>query len=156
MVSLWHAQLPSVAGSRNRKQNIETECSKLSRSQRSTLNAHSPCFARLRFIFANADWPLDLHRGGTIEIEQDEAYQWTWSKHLALSYTAPPGIALISSPGLRCGADNAFGVRFFLAAVRRDLSVMVLRLFAREVSARAGFWLLLAVSARRCWALARS
>ena len=34
---------------------------------------------------------------GTIQLSQDEAYQWVWSKHLALSYySKPPGIALIA------------------------------------------------------------
>ena len=85
---------------------------------------------------------------GTIDLEKDEAYQWLWSKHLALSYySKPPGIALIHFLGTSLWGDTAFGIRFFPPLFAAILSVMVLRFFAREVSARAGFWLLLIVTA---------
>jgi hypothetical protein len=51
---------------------------------------------------------------GTIDLEKDEAYQWLWSKHLALSYySKPPGIALIHFLGTSLWGDTAFGIRFF-------------------------------------------
>jgi 4-amino-4-deoxy-L-arabinose transferase-like glycosyltransferase len=85
---------------------------------------------------------------GTIDLEKDEAYQWLWSKHLALSYySKPPGIALIQFVSTSLWGDTQFGVRFFPPLFAAILSVMVLRFFAREVSARAGFWLLLIVTA---------
>jgi len=43
-----------------------------------------------------------------------------------------------------------FGVRFFSPVIAAVLSLMVLRFFAREVNARAGFFLVLIVTATRC------
>jgi len=57
------------------------------------------------------------------------------------------GIALIHFLGTSLWGDTAFGIRFFPPLFAAILSVMVLRFFAREVSAPAGFWLLLIVTA---------
>jgi hypothetical protein len=43
--------------------------------------------------------------------------------------------------------DTAFGVRFFAPTIAAILSLIVLRFFAREVNARAGFFLLLIITA---------
>jgi membrane-associated phospholipid phosphatase/4-amino-4-deoxy-L-arabinose transferase-like glycosyltransferase len=85
---------------------------------------------------------------GTIQLAEDEAYQWLWSKHLALSYfSKPPLIAYTQFLGTSLWGDTAFGVRFFSPLLTALMSVVVLRFFAREVNARAGFFLLLIVSA---------
>src|SRR5215831_20687247 len=69
---------------------------------------------------------------GIIELSNDEAYQWLWSKHLALSYySKPPGIALIQFAGTRLWGDTQFGVRFFSPVFAAILSAAVLRFFAR-------------------------
>ena len=79
-----------------------------------------------------------------IGLTEDEAYQWLWSKHLALSYVSkPPGIALIQWVGTSLFGDTDFGVRFFSPVFAAILSVLVLRFMAREVGARAAFCLLL-------------
>jgi 4-amino-4-deoxy-L-arabinose transferase-like glycosyltransferase len=81
---------------------------------------------------------------GTIELSNDEAYQWLWSKHLALSYfSKPPGIAFIQFAGTALWGDTQFGVRFFSPVFAAILSVVVLRFMAREAGARQGFLLLL-------------
>lgn len=81
---------------------------------------------------------------GTIELSNDEAYQWLWSKHLALSYfSKPPGIAFIQFAGTALWGDTQFGVRFFSPVFAAVLSVVVLRFMAREAGARLGFLLLL-------------
>jgi 4-amino-4-deoxy-L-arabinose transferase-like glycosyltransferase len=81
---------------------------------------------------------------GTIELSNDEAYQWLWSKHLALSYfSKPPGIAFIQFAGTALWGDTQFGVRFFSPVFAAILSVVVLRFMARESGARPGFLLLL-------------
>jgi membrane-associated phospholipid phosphatase len=86
--------------------------------------------------------------GGTIELCEDEAYQWLWSKHLALSYySKPPLIAYTQFLGTALWGDTAFGVRFFAPLIAAILSLLVLRFFARQVNARAGFFLLLIMSA---------
>src|SRR5208282_223654 len=85
---------------------------------------------------------------GVVELSEDEAYQWLWSKHLALSYySKPPGIALIQFAGTSIFGDTAFGVRFFSPLFGAISSLMLLRFLAREISARAGFWLLLIAAA---------
>ena len=85
---------------------------------------------------------------GTIELSEDEAYQWVWSKHLALSYySKPPLIAYTQFLGTTLWGDTAFGVRFFSPVIAAILGLLVLRFFAREVNARAGFFLVLIVTA---------
>lgn len=85
---------------------------------------------------------------GTIELSEDEAYQWLWSKHPALSYySKPPMIAYTQLLGTTIWGDNEFGVRFFSPLIAAILSWMTLRFFAREVSGRAGFAVLLIMTA---------
>ena len=85
---------------------------------------------------------------GTIQLSQDEAYQWVWSKHLALSYySKPPGIAFIQFVSTSLFGDNEFGVRFFSPLFAAILSVMVLRFLAREIGALPAFWFLLILAA---------
>ncbi len=85
---------------------------------------------------------------GFIGLTEDEAYQWLWSKHLALSYfSKPPMIAYTQFLGTTLWGDSEFGIRFFSPLMSAALAALGLRFLAREVSARAGFWLVLAVSA---------
>ena len=90
----------------------------------------------------------------TIQLTEDEAYQWLWSKHLALSYySKPPLIAYTQFLGTALWGDNAFGVRFFSPMITAVMSFVLLRFFAREVNARAGFFLLLIATATPLLAL---
>lgn len=91
---------------------------------------------------------LSYIAGPSIQLSEDEAYQWVWSKHLDLSYySKPPLIAYIQFLGTSLWGDNAFGVRFFSPVIAAVISLLVLRFFAREVNARAGFALLLITTA---------
>jgi len=86
--------------------------------------------------------------GGVIELSQDEAYQWTWSKHLDLSYySKPAGIAVIQFAGTHLFGDTEFGVRFFSPLFAAVTSLILLRFLAREAGVRPSFWLLLAATA---------
>ncbi len=79
---------------------------------------------------------------GTIELSEDEAYQWLWSKHLDLSYySKPPMIAYLQWVGTRLWGDTELGVRFMSPLLAAVTGLWLLRFMAREVSARAGFWL---------------
>ena len=85
--------------------------------------------------------------GGTIELSEDEAYQWLWSKHLALSYfSKPPLIAYTQFLGTSIWGDSSFGIRFFSPVIAAALSVMILRFAAREASPRAAFWLIAVIT----------
>jgi len=84
---------------------------------------------------------------GKIQLSEDEAYQWIWSKHLALSYySKPPLIAYTQFLGTTLWGDTEFGIRFFSPVIAAALSFLLLRFMAQNVSARAGFWLVLIVS----------
>jgi 4-amino-4-deoxy-L-arabinose transferase-like glycosyltransferase len=79
---------------------------------------------------------------GVIELSNDEAYQWLWSKHLALSYySKPPGIAFLQFIGTSLWGDTELGVRFCSPVLAAILSVIVLRFLVREVGGRVGFLL---------------
>jgi 4-amino-4-deoxy-L-arabinose transferase-like glycosyltransferase/membrane-associated phospholipid phosphatase len=80
---------------------------------------------------------------GTIELSEDEAYQWIWSKHLDLSYySKPPLIAYTQFLGTSLWGDTEFGVRFFSPVLAAGVGLLLLHFLAREVGARASFWLL--------------
>ncbi len=144
---LWYERLPSlVPGELTRSEPTGAAASAL-RTPHSALDLH---WLRAGYLLIAG---LTLARwiylaGGTIELSEDEAYQWVWSKHLALSYySKPPLIALTQFLGNTLWGDTAFGVRFFSPLIGATLGFLLLRFFAREVSARAGFFLMLIVSA---------
>jgi membrane-associated phospholipid phosphatase len=75
---------------------------------------------------------------GKIQLSEDEAYQWLWSKHLALSYySKPPLIAYTQFLGTKIWGDTEFGVRFFSPVLAAIVSLLLARFLAREVNGRA-------------------
>ena len=81
---------------------------------------------------------------GPIGLSEDEAYQWLWSKHPALSYfSKPPGIAYIQMAGTAIGGDTDLGVRLFSPVFAAVLSFFVMRFLARYTDSRTAFWMLL-------------
>jgi 4-amino-4-deoxy-L-arabinose transferase-like glycosyltransferase/membrane-associated phospholipid phosphatase len=84
----------------------------------------------------------------TIELSEDEAYQWQWSKHPALAYySKPPGIAVAQWIGTHLWGDTAFGLRFLAPCVTALISLLLLRFFAREATAKLGLFVVLAATA---------
>jgi 4-amino-4-deoxy-L-arabinose transferase-like glycosyltransferase/membrane-associated phospholipid phosphatase len=84
----------------------------------------------------------------TIDLSEDEAYQWLWSKRPALSYySKPPLIAGTQWLGTAIWGDTKFGVRFFAPLIAAGISLLVLRFLAREVNPRAAFWTVFALAA---------
>jgi 4-amino-4-deoxy-L-arabinose transferase-like glycosyltransferase/membrane-associated phospholipid phosphatase len=145
---LWHAQMSSLVP------NLKIGNSKGESPAPTTINDSRFMIDQqwlrlsyiLIFVMLIARWLYVA--SGAIQLSQDEAYQWIWSKHLALSYySKPPGIAFIQFIGTHIFGDSEFGVRFLSPLFAAILSIMVLRFFAREVNARAAFWLLLVVTA---------
>jgi len=81
---------------------------------------------------------------GTIQLSEDEAYQWVWSKHLALSYYSKPLlIAVTQFLGTSIWGDTAFGVRFFSPLISALLGLLIVRFSRQVANARVGFWLVL-------------
>src|SRR3954462_15078862 len=70
---------------------------------------------------------------GRIELSEDEAYQWLWSKHLAFSYfSKPPLIAYLQFLGTSIWGDTEFGIRFLPPVLAALLSVALLRFLAEQ------------------------
>ena len=139
---LWHLQVPSLLDPKIKIQNSKFLEKNPAESEMEWLHLGYI----LIFISLVARW--FYLASGIIELSEDEAYQWLWSKHLAWSYySKPPGIALIQFAGTLLFGDNPFGVRFFSPLFGAITSLMLLRFTAREISARTGFWLLLIVTA---------
>jgi membrane-associated phospholipid phosphatase len=138
---LWHARLPSLIPASNAppagSPNLEPG------TWNAELNAHwlrAGCVVIA--VLTVVKW--FYLASGTIELSEDEAYQWVWSKHLAWSYySKPPLIALAQWLGTHLWGDTAFGIRFLSPLIGATLGVVLLRFFAREVNARAGFFLVL-------------
>lgn len=87
-------------------------------------------------------------RSGIIELSEDEAYQWLWSKHLALSYYSKPlGIAVAQWIGTHLRGDTELGVRFLSPLMAFGIGWMLLKPLARWTSARTAVLFLVAVSA---------
>jgi len=151
---LWWEKIPSLLEPSLQASPVQTS-EPGARSQESRATAHE---AHIRPHELDAHWlrvgylliavvllgRLAYLASGFIELTGDEAYQWLWSKHLALSYySKPPLIAYTQFLGTKLWGDTAFGVRFFSPVIAAILSFVLLRFFAREVNARAGFCLLL-------------
>jgi 4-amino-4-deoxy-L-arabinose transferase-like glycosyltransferase len=91
---------------------------------------------------------LIILASGLLELSEDEAYQWLWSKHLALSYySKPPLIACIQFLGSRLWGDTEFGIRFFSPVLGGIGSWLLVRFLAREANGFAAFLFVLAASA---------
>lgn len=137
---LWHAQLPSLVPS-------STNTSHAPRTTHHDTNSHwfrAGCGVIV--LVTVARWIYLA--SGAIELSEDEAYQWVWSKHLALSYfSKPPMIALTQFVSTSVWGDTAFGVRFFSPMIAAILGFLLLRFFTREVNGRAGFFFVLIVTA---------
>jgi len=150
---VWHAQMPSLLNPEVRGQKPEDGGQRAEdRNLASDLRplASDSHWLRLGYvlIFAMLVGRWLYIASGTIDMEKDEVYQWLWSKHLALSfYSKPPGIALIQFLGTHIFGDTQFGIRFLSPLIAAILSVMMLRFFARKNNVRAGFCLLLVVTA---------
>ncbi len=154
---LWYAQMPSLLARPKPTDSSEFEeepaippkgvaVTELS-SPHASLDQHWLLLSYL-FIAALLIARLFYINGHTIELAEDEAYQWLWSKHLALSYySKPPLIAYVHWLGTGLWGDTPFGVRFFSPWIAAVVSVLLVRFFAREVNARAGFFLLLILTA---------
>ncbi len=85
---------------------------------------------------------------GTIELSEDEAYQWVWSKHLDWSYySKPPGIALAQWIGTHLAGDTELGVRLMSPLLASGVGFLLLRFLAQLTSGRTAFCFLLAVLA---------
>ena len=98
---------------------------------------------RLGYVLIGALFVFRLWYVGSprIELSEDEAYQWLWSKHLALSYySKPPMIALAQFTGTSLWGDRELGVRFLSPVIAAILGLVLLRFMAREVSPAAAFW----------------
>jgi membrane-associated phospholipid phosphatase len=131
----WHAHLPSL----------------LSPESRSTQHASATVQSKtewlrlgyLVIVLALLGRWIYL-ASGIINLSGDEAYQWLWSKHLALSYySKPPGIAYLQWISTSLFGDTEFGVRFFSPLIAAVMSILLLRFMAREIGGRAAFVLLL-------------
>jgi 4-amino-4-deoxy-L-arabinose transferase-like glycosyltransferase/membrane-associated phospholipid phosphatase len=86
--------------------------------------------------------------GDNLELSKDEAYQWLWSKHLALSYySKPPMIACAQWLSTTIWGDTEFGVRFFSPVIGAALGLLLLRWMTRLADGRTGFWLVLVLLA---------
>jgi hypothetical protein len=109
---LWWRRFPSLLSPALRTvQDEEEEAPVSSGSPHSTLDQH---WLRLGYILLAVLLLARLaYIGSTvIELSRDEAYQWLWSKHLALSYySKPPMIAYTQFLGTYLWGDTAFGVR---------------------------------------------
>jgi len=82
---------------------------------------------------------------GKIELSEDEAYQWCWSKYIALSYfSKPPLIAYTQWLGTHLWGDVMFGVRFFSPLLSAITSLLLFRFLSKEVNVRTGFYVVLA------------
>jgi 4-amino-4-deoxy-L-arabinose transferase-like glycosyltransferase/membrane-associated phospholipid phosphatase len=131
---IWHAQLPSLM-----RPELKTPSS-LGRQfpaaalEKQWLNLGFALTALLLLV------RLAWLASGNIELSEDEAYQWIWSKHLALSYYSKPLlIVCVQFLGTHLWGDNEFGVRFFSPVISAVLSLVLLRFMAREVRGRTAF-----------------
>lgn len=138
---LWWAALPSllpreaVAGY---PLSVETRSA--------TLDQH---WLRLGYLFVFVLLTVRLFylASGKIQLSEDEAYQWLWSKHLALSYFSKPlMIAFLQYFGTSLFGDTELGVRFFSPVIAAAMALLILRFVSRETNGRVGFISIVVIS----------
>jgi membrane-associated phospholipid phosphatase len=135
---VWHARLPSLLSP------VAVE-----RPPGTPAGATDSHWLRLGYVLAALCFGLRLAylAAGKIELSEDEAYQWIWSKHPALSYySKPPMIAYVQFLGTHLWGDNEFGVRFFSPVIAAVLSLLVLRFLARAAGGRVAFIVFVIIS----------
>lgn len=136
---LWHARMPSLL-------NPEAKGAVPAKTDEAE-DSHWLRLAQILILVGLIGKCIYL-ASGIIQLSGDEAYQWLWSKHLALSYySKPPGIAFIQFAGTELFGDNELGVRFFSPVFAAILSWITLQFVAREAGGKAAFWFLLIVNA---------
>ncbi len=87
-------------------------------------------------IFALATTVFRFWFASTVELAPDEAYYWTWSRNLNLSYSDhPPLVAWLIHLGVWLAGNSALGVRL-INILMSSLAVIVSYLCAREVGLR--------------------
>ncbi len=145
---LWHAQLNAELGMRSAESRIQDAAKPAHSTLRNPQSEIEWFRLGCILIFAMLIGRWIYLASGAIELSQDEAYQWVWSKHPALSYySKPPAIAFIQLASTSIFGDTAFGVRFFSPLFAAITSLLLLRFLAREIGARLSFWLLVIASA---------
>ncbi len=141
---VWHAALPSLLpdaqGELNPKVTDAPPNPEVAERQWRTLG----------YVFIGALLCLRLGyvASNTIQLSEDEAYQWLWAKHPALSYySKPPLIAYTQWVGTHLFGDTQLGVRCFAPVIAATLGVMLLRFVAGHLGGRAAFLFLVSLSA---------
>ena len=132
---LWWERMPNLWNP------IVTPGSKRPAPNPATIDAH---WLNLGYAITLILFVLNLayNASGTITLSGDEAYQWIWSKHLAMSYYSKPLlIALTQFAGTHLWGDNVFGVRFFSPVIAAITSFIILRFMARVSNPRLAFWM---------------
>jgi membrane-associated phospholipid phosphatase len=140
--SLWHQRLPSLWNPVVVP--VPDTSTPQGRTDESIKGLADRQWLRLGYllIFVQFFANLAYNASGKIGLSEDEAYQWVWSKHLALSYYSKPlMIAVTQFLGTTLFGDTVFGVRFFAPVITAVMGVVLLRFMARVVNARAAFWL---------------
>ena len=85
---------------------------------------------------------------GRIELCEDEAYQWLWSRHPAWGYySKPPLIAWMQFIGTHLWGQNELGVRFFSPVCAAIAGWVLLRFLSREINGRVAFLTILIATA---------
>lgn len=79
-----------------------------------------------------------------IQLSEDEAYQWLWSKRLAPAYySKPPLIAWSHWISTRIWGDTQFGVRFFAPLIAAGIGWTLLRFLSDWIGPRSAVLFLL-------------
>ncbi|QIF04107.1 glycosyltransferase family 39 protein [Roseimicrobium sp. ORNL1] len=82
---------------------------------------------------------------GTIELSEDEAYQWMWSQRLDWAYySKPPLIAWLQWLGTNLWGDTAFGVRFMSPVLALMCNMLVWCFVRKRTDERTAFWVVAA------------
>lgn len=76
----------------------------------------------------------------TIQLSEDEAYQWMWSRNLDWAYySKPPIIAWIQWMGTHLWGHTEFGVRFFAPVLAFTFGIMMWMFVRERASEKAAF-----------------
>ncbi|MFM7099877.1 MAG: glycosyltransferase family 39 protein [Verrucomicrobiota bacterium] len=136
---LWHAALPSWLEPERTAPLPSGETTGLPDAQWRRLG-----WLLIGTLLAFRWWYIGADR---IDLSEDEAYQWMWSKHPALSYySKPPFIAYAQWIGTHLWGDTPFGVRFLSPLLAAAGSLLAFRWTSQAAGHRTGFFAVLVLN----------
>jgi 4-amino-4-deoxy-L-arabinose transferase-like glycosyltransferase len=98
-------------------------------------------YSKAAFLFITLLTGFHLYYATTIELMNDEAYYWLWSRHLDMCYFSKgPGVAWTIALGTWLFGDSVFGIRFFAVLLAAATATWTFFVARQMFDQKTAFW----------------